>query len=208
MKTLGKFKNFLTSTDLYLENQTFWNDSLMRLSEDVREGWVSTRFANGEDFFDGNPIASALYQRLGKAVRIIQTAIDSTRLPVSAWLEKVEYQATQINELVIVVQPDDEAYHKALKLISFFLRETKDKQIQYVRAFNVWQKHTAGLKKTAKAIHAIDPYGTTDLVKSISRELQKKLFGKFVICRKLSGLKLCDYNLTQLLAFWCVQGNK
>ena len=176
MKTLGRFENFLSSNDLYLENQNFWNDSLTLLSEDIPEEWVSTEFANGEDFSDGNPIASALYQRSGKAVRIIQTAIDPTRLPISVWLEKVDYQTRRIKELVIVIQPDDEAYNKAIKLISFFLRETKDKQInQYIRAFNVWQKHAAGLKKTAKTIYAMDPKGTTDLVKSISKELYEEL---------------------------------
>ncbi len=176
MKTLGKFENFLSNKGLYLENQKFWHDSLTPLSEEVREEWVTTQFANGDDFFDGNPIASALYRESGKAIRIIQIAIDHNRPLISTWLEKVDYQSILLKELVVVVQPNDETYQKAIKVISFFLRETKDRQInQFIRAFNVWQKHVAGLKKTAKTIHAMDPHGTTDLVKSISRELYGEL---------------------------------
>lgn len=176
MKTLSRFENFLSNKDLYHENQKFWIDSLTPLSEEVQEQWVTTEFANGEDFFDGNPIASALYRQSGKAVRIVQTTLDSSRPPINVWLEKVDHHATLIRELVVFIQPNDEAFHKAIKVISFFLREIKDKQInQYIRAFNVWQKHAAGLKKTARTIHAMDPHGTTDLVKSISRELSEEL---------------------------------
>lgn len=165
MKTLSSYSDFLTNKGLYLDNQSFWNQVLAGLSHEFHEEWVSTKFANGDDFFDGNPIASALYTQISKAVRIIQVANDDNAPLVRAWLEKVDYNSKIVLELVVVVQPYDEAYHAAKNVLSFFLHETKEKSINaYIRAINLLHKQVASMKKAVSVIRTVNPDGTDDAI--------------------------------------------
>lgn len=175
MKTLSRYKNFLTNQGLYRENQLFWKDTLASISEEVCEDWSVTQFANGEDFFDGNPIASALYPNLYKAIRIIQIADNPTIPLIKAWLEDVEYNERTVKELVLMIQPSDLAYNRAIIVITFFLTEMKISAVnRYIHALNTLYRRVIDLKKIDDTIHKVNPFDTNSVVEDTIREIYQQ----------------------------------
>ncbi|QJD78672.1 hypothetical protein [Spirosoma rhododendri] len=167
MRTLSKYENFLVDEEAYFANRQFWNDTIDEVSPEPHEQWVTTQFANGVDFLDGNPIASALYKQWGKAIRIVQVANDNSAFPIRIWLDFVEYQETKILELVVLVQPRDEVYQRVIEVLTFFLFQSDSKKIsKYVRAFNAFNRRAASLKQSVDAMRSISPVATNDLIKS------------------------------------------
>lgn len=167
MKTLSKYEKFLVDEEAYFANRQFWNDAIDNVSPEPHEQWVITQFANGVDFLDGNPIASALYKQWNKAIRIIQVATNGSDFPVKLWLDYVDYQEVKILELVLLVQPRDEVYQRVIDVMRFFLFQSDAKKInKYVRAFNAFNRRAASLKKSVEAMRSINPIATNDLIKS------------------------------------------
>ncbi|WP_460914689.1 hypothetical protein [Spirosoma areae] len=173
---LAKYKNFLSDKELYLQNKKFWGDTIVNLSEVSFEEWVTTKFANGEDFFDGNPIFSAFYSSLNKAVRIIQLPIDRNIALLRVWLDKVNYNDNSIKELVLVVQPIDKAYNSATSLITLFLHgQAIGKSIN---AYNTFYQKEVSLKSIGIDINKVTSKFTikpfTELNRLNAKHLQDK----------------------------------
>ncbi len=167
METLSQFKNFLVDKDVYFANRRFWNDTINKVSAEPHEQWVITQFANGVDFLDGNPIASALYKQWNKAIRIIQVVDDNSAFPIKIWLDSLDYQEKEILELVVLVQPRDEVYQRVIEVLSFFLFQSDLKKIaKYVKAFNSFNRRAASLQKSVELMRAISPVATNEMIES------------------------------------------
>lgn len=176
MKTLSKYKKFLIDKRLYLENQNFWKATFSANSDKSFEDWSITKYANGEDFFDGNPIASALYPGLNRAVRIIQISTDEHVPSLRAWIEDVVYNEKSIKELVIIVQPTDQAYKSVLIMLSLFINETTLKTLhKYIRASNTFYKSKVNFDKIALTAHQLNPFDLSDVKNSIRKAISKKI---------------------------------
>ena len=144
MMKLAKYKNFLSDKDLYFQNKIFWNDTIINLSKNKFEEWVITKFSNGEDFFDGNPIFSAFYPDLNKAIRIIQLPVDEDISLLRTWLDIVNHGDKSIKELVLALQPNDKAYNSAISLITLFL--SGQAVGKYINSYNIFYKKQVDLK--------------------------------------------------------------
>jgi hypothetical protein len=152
MKKLANYKNFLSDRDLYSQNVNLWKEIITSLSGDRQfEEWVSTKFANGQDFFDGNPIFSALYEQLNKAVRIIQIEKDTYTPELRVWVENVQHDHKPIiKELLIIIQPSNRALESAKSIITAFLKGSPI--TKYITHYNALYKNKAGQARAESAI--------------------------------------------------------
>ncbi|OJW72632.1 MAG: hypothetical protein BGO59_16065 [Spirosoma sp. 48-14] len=167
---LARYKNFLLDKDLYFQNKKFWNDTVSRLSNADYTEWVITKFANGEDFFDGNPIFSALYERLNKAIRIIQIEKDILIPELRVWLENVQYEdRSNIKELLIVIQPSDSAFQTAQSIITTFLKGLSVKK--YITTSNAFYKSKA---QQARAKLVMESFEKTNQYSQPRKVIAKK----------------------------------
>ena len=155
MKKLANYKNFLSDRDLYSQNVNFWKETITTLSDKQFEEWVSTKFANGQDFFDGNPIFSALYEQLNKAVRIVQIEKDTSTPELRIWLENIQYDNEPIiKELLIVIQPSDRALESSKSIIAAFLKGLPI--TKYITHYNAIYKSKARQVRAESAIASFE----------------------------------------------------
>jgi hypothetical protein len=102
------FPNFLTDPDEYHRAVTLWRerwDELVRRVGQERQWvtpWLTTTFANGTPFADGNPIFSAVTPDRRLGVRVIQVEISEEPRELSFWTDTfAEGEPEAIKELVI-----------------------------------------------------------------------------------------------------------
>ncbi|MCB0577938.1 MAG: hypothetical protein KDD10_01335 [Phaeodactylibacter sp.] len=86
--------------------------------------YYNIRYNNGEKFYDGNPILSALAD--GRLLRIIQEEPESQRIFLRASLEK--RPEDEIDELVIILELSQEAKPLLEELIRKWLVEKEEKE--------------------------------------------------------------------------------
>lgn len=104
------FQNFLQDRRVYRLNEQYYNNLFSRMLNKEVSPFYNTTFGNGDPFFDGNPIFSALHG--GRIVRIIQHEASTTpRLKV--WLD--EFDGKQ--ELVLSTELTDEFLQRIRHLI-------------------------------------------------------------------------------------------
>jgi len=125
MTDFTKFDNFLKDWDLYKENKELWKEMICRTTKSENEEWLITRFANGEDFFDGNPLYSALIKKKNKGIRIIQLENIVENPIFASWTSTVELEDSVIEELTIALILNEYTYRDAEKLIQQFLNNYK-----------------------------------------------------------------------------------
>lgn len=114
------FKNFLEDKQIYQENIIYWKDILSNIVKDKPENyhWLKSQFANGEDFYDGNPMIVLVCQSPKKAIRIIQEEPESDSIEIGAWVDTLQLsESEQIQELVISLELSSESQRLAKKLI-------------------------------------------------------------------------------------------
>lgn len=120
------FKNFLEDKQVYQNNVVYWKDILSKIVKDKLENyyWIEPKFANGESFFDGNPIISFVCQSSKKAVRIIQEEPESDSLEIGAWVDDFYLSEEEtIKELVISLELSSESEKIAKNLIKKWITE-------------------------------------------------------------------------------------
>jgi hypothetical protein len=102
------FPNFLNDPNEYRQAETLWRerwDELVRRVGQERQWvtpWLTTTFANGTPFADGNPIFSAIAPNRRLGVRVIQVEPSEEPRELSFWTDTfAEGQPEAIKELVI-----------------------------------------------------------------------------------------------------------
>jgi len=130
MADLSKYKHFLIDRDLYLENKLFWKGIVENITGSKNEEWLITTFANGEDFFDGNPIYSAIFENEKKAIRLIQWE-DSLENPLfTAWRTKFEFKDTSFDELSIGLVLNERTFGDAECLLKSFISNDPKSEVK------------------------------------------------------------------------------
>jgi len=86
---------------------------------DEPKPYLTTKFANGTDFANGNPMVNYYYQKLDKAIRIIQEEPDDKNTDIAAWIDNFEMNENHIvEELVISIHHTPETEQIAFDLIN------------------------------------------------------------------------------------------
>ena len=104
MIDFNKFRNFLTDKNIYSENVGLYKKLIHKITNEITSEWMITKFANGADIADGNPIYSTFIENKKIAIRIIQTEIDINKPIFNAWINKNPFEMTDVDELVISMQ--------------------------------------------------------------------------------------------------------
>ena len=116
IKDISKFSFFLKNTDIYNSNKNYWTDYIVSLNSNFEE-WMNNNFENGEFINDGNPLVAL--KNDNKAIRIIQIERNSFMPKFASWNKK--YDFSNVDELVICIQPYAHIYLETEMLIKFFL---------------------------------------------------------------------------------------
>jgi hypothetical protein len=124
MIDFNRFSNFLTDRNIYIENARLYENLVHKITSGTVSEWVITKFANGTDIADGNPIYSAFIENKKIAVRIIQTEIDINKPIFSAWINKNPFEMPDVKELVISLQLRQDTYEDISYLIETFINKT------------------------------------------------------------------------------------
>lgn len=86
------FPNFLCDPADYATAERYWLDLWSNLNPHEVEargwkaGWITTTFADGTPMRDGNPIFSAISEKEGRAIRVIQFAPQEASTEFDYWL--------------------------------------------------------------------------------------------------------------------------
>ena len=124
------FPNFLNDLTEYRQAETLWRDSWDNLVRRVgQEGqwatpWLTTVFADGTPFADGNPVFSAIAvgRRLG--VRVIQLERAEGSPELSCWTDTfAEGESEAIEELVIACALTPQTLADCLALMERWLNK-------------------------------------------------------------------------------------
>ena len=97
------FENFLADRRLYGRARARWRNYVIELA--TKKGLSIQKYINDADDFDGNPIYSAQFPDLNRAIRIVQ--IDplevSDLLVLTGWIDTIQIKQEKqpITELVI-----------------------------------------------------------------------------------------------------------
>jgi hypothetical protein len=118
------YKNFLTNKKTYNLNEAFYNRLFRKITGLKPVPYYNTRYNNGEKFYDGNPIFSALFG--GRLLRIIQEEPESQRPFLRATLEKTPEE--EIDELVIILELSQEVKPLLEELIRKWLVDALQKE--------------------------------------------------------------------------------
>ena len=98
------FTDFLIDELVYKICKTYWEAKIEDLLEKHNisdlEPYLNTKFKNGQDFFDGDPIINYYSEELNRAFRIIQEEADSENEAITAWTNITEVNEKQIEELI------------------------------------------------------------------------------------------------------------
>lgn len=94
------FENFLSDKKMYNLNEAWHRRFFRKITGEPPVVYYNTRYNNGEKFYDGNPIFSALAG--DRLLRIIQEEPESKRVFLRASLEKTPEE--EIDELVITLE--------------------------------------------------------------------------------------------------------
>jgi hypothetical protein len=127
------FPNFLNDADEYRRAEEFWRarwDELIRWSG--QEGqwvtpWLTTTFADGTPFADGNPIFSAIAPQRRLGVRIIQVTPAEDPEELSFWTDTFAAgEPEAIKELVINCVLTPQTVGNCLTLIERWITQEEE----------------------------------------------------------------------------------
>ncbi len=141
---MGKhlFADFMTNKLVYQVCKNYWEikieDLLQKHNLSNCKPYLNTKFANGQDFYDGNPIVNFYAEEINRAFRIIQEEPESENEVITAWINKTEINNKQIEELVITLAFTPTTENIAFDLISKWLIKKYasniiEKYVEYIR---------------------------------------------------------------------------
>jgi hypothetical protein len=127
------FHNFLETNLTYFICKEYWQTKMEYFFESNKienpKAYLTTTFANGEDFRNGNPMVNYFVPELNKAFRIIQEEPDNENADIAAWIDDFEMNENRIiEELVISIHHTPETEQVAFDLISKWLVSNLPKQ--------------------------------------------------------------------------------
>ncbi|PID89626.1 MAG: hypothetical protein CSA05_00055 [Bacteroidia bacterium] len=102
------FEGFLKEKLIYKTCKTYWEVKIEELFKQYKiknaKPYLNTKFADGTDFFDANPIANYNISSIGRSIRIIQEEYNPNDLEIAAWIDEFETENFKTKELVISIQ--------------------------------------------------------------------------------------------------------
>ncbi|GAB3464049.1 hypothetical protein GCM10027321_27390 [Massilia terrae] len=125
------YPGFLRDKQEYAALRGFWTHHLLAAmpSDEPCEAYANDQFANGELFYDGNPIASAVNWRKQHAVRIIQQLSAEFGENYLSWTSEIQLQGpgqalpVAVTEKVIALTLTEKTLQRALTEIQQWLSE-------------------------------------------------------------------------------------
>jgi len=131
------FRNFLKNDAEYDKNIDFWKTivfTLLSVDNLKFSSYLHETMLDGSLYRDGNPIYSFKVDKLNRAVRIIQEEIETNNVEFSAWLNNVEIESENIDELVISLELSNESILFAIELINAWIINvfSKEKMEKYI----------------------------------------------------------------------------
>jgi len=135
------FPNFLTSKLEYEICKNYWETKIEYLLQRYNivnlEQYINTKFANGKEQYNGNPIVNYYIKSNSKAFRIVQNEPEVKTVEISAWTNKFQIDDLDITELVISLEltPESEqiAYDFIKKwLVNNYSASVMEKYIDYI----------------------------------------------------------------------------
>jgi len=123
------YENFLDDRQEYAALRTFWIRHLKEAMPpgEAGQSYANDKYADGELFFDGNPIASVVNWTTRRAVRIVQEAPAETGDFYTSWTSTMPLQPPDqrapvtVNEKVIALTLTEGTLKRALKEIRAWL---------------------------------------------------------------------------------------
>ena len=119
------FKKFLDSEQVYKQNIDFWKTivyTLLSVENMTFNDYVATKKQDGSLYMDGNPIFNFKVDNSNRAVRIIQEEIETDKVELSAWLNKLSLtDDNEVEELVISLELSNESVLLAVELINAWI---------------------------------------------------------------------------------------
>lgn len=115
------FKDFLKNEKVYKKNIDFWKTivyTLLSVDNLTFSSYLQTTKKDGSVYLDGNPIYNFKINESNRAVRIIQEEIETENVEFSAWLNSMEVENENIEELVISLELSNESTLFAIELIN------------------------------------------------------------------------------------------
>jgi hypothetical protein len=125
----NKYNDFLDNQRIYLENIELYRKLVDKLTTESQSEWVITKFANGKDIQNGNPIFATFIASKQVAIRIIQSKIDINSPFFNTWINKKPFEMEGVEELVISLQLRQDTYEDLSSLIEKFINRTLSNQI-------------------------------------------------------------------------------
>lgn len=119
------FRNFLTDKKIYNLNEAYYYRLFQKITGKKAKPYYNTRYNNGEKFYDGNPIFSALTG--DRLLRIIQEEPESKSVFLRAGLENTPEE--DLDELVIILELSQEVKPLLEELIRKWLVEAEEKEV-------------------------------------------------------------------------------
>jgi hypothetical protein len=126
------FPNFLLNPAEYAQAEALWVKRWKERREYARDRdewkapWLSTAFANGTPFGDGNPIFSAVSPSRLRGIRVIQLEPSADSRDLCFWLDVFDKDGPEkIDELVISCVLTSETLSDAMDMMSQWMDEGK-----------------------------------------------------------------------------------
>jgi hypothetical protein len=126
------FRNFLSDPAEYAQAEALWNEHWNERRESVRDRdewkapWLSTAFADGTPFGDGNPIFSAVSPLYRRGIRVIQLEPSADPQNLYFWIDAFDKDGSEkIDELVISCMLTRETLLDAMDMMSQWMDEGK-----------------------------------------------------------------------------------
>ena len=120
------YNGFLENRRIYNLVEASWRkyfDHISNKNQLHYKTYINNKSRQGK-LYDGNPIFSAYFPEVNRAVRIIQVASENNSIDISAWLDKIDLQKDQVlDELVIDLALSREAKEIAKDLIEKWVIE-------------------------------------------------------------------------------------
>ena len=122
------YKKFLENKQTYRWNKTYWKNEINKIFENddfILDKYVTDKFANGKLFYDGNPIYSAKLNKQEKSFRIIQENPDEFGDYYTSFINDIDNNISDYQELVIVLTLTRENKQRALYELRSWIKDNK-----------------------------------------------------------------------------------
>ena len=102
-----RYRDFLSDPQQYAQAEAFWRDlweQMGRLTgqrDEWKHPWLTTTFANGVPFLDGDPIFSAISRTRDLAVRVIQHEPERDEPELDYWVDEFGDEWNKVRVLAI-----------------------------------------------------------------------------------------------------------